>query len=100
MLTTGDPIDAQEAYRIGLVNKVVPDDKLWEEVEAFVARLVDKGPIGLTVIKKCIYVGGEMPLRKGLEYEVEQFCKILTTGDAREGTRAFLEKRKPQYKGK
>jgi enoyl-CoA hydratase/carnithine racemase len=100
MLTTGEPIDAQEAYRIGLVNKVVPDDKLWEEVEAFVARLVDKSSIGLGVIKKCIYVGGEMPLRKGLEYEADQFCSTLTTEDAREGTQAFLEKRKPRYTGK
>jgi len=100
MLTTGDPITAQEAHRIGLVNKVVPDDKLWEAVEALVARLVDKSPIGLDYIKKCVYVGGEMPIRKGLDYEVDLFCKILTTEDAKEGTKAFLEKRKPQYKGK
>lgn len=100
LITTGDPVTAEEAYRIGLVNRVVPDDKLWDEVEAFVKRLVDNGPIALDMCKKAVYHGGEMPLRKGLEYERERFCEILLTEDAREGTKAFIEKRRPQFKGK
>jgi len=100
MITTGDPIDSQEAYRIGLVNRVVPDDRLWEEVEAFGARLVNKSPMGIGICKKCVYEGGKMPLSKGLDYETDQFCEVLLTEDAQEGTQAFLEKRKPQFKGK
>ena len=100
MIMTGDPIDAQEAYRIGLVNRVVPDDKLWEEVETFVARLIDKSPLGISVCKKCVYEGGEMPLKNGLDYETEGFCEILLSEDASEGTEAFLQKRKPTFKGR
>jgi enoyl-CoA hydratase/carnithine racemase len=100
MLTTGDPIPADEAYRIGLVNRVVPDEKLWDEVEAFTGRLVAKGPVALDLCKRAAYRGGEMPLRDGLEYERDRFCEILLTEDAQEGTKAFLGKRKPQFKGK
>jgi enoyl-CoA hydratase len=100
LISTGDPIDAREAYRIGLVNRVVPDDKLWPEVEAFAGRLLDKGPIALDIVKKLVYQGGGMSLRNGLDYERERFCEILLTEDAHEGTAAFLGKRKPQFKGK
>ncbi|MFC1822908.1 enoyl-CoA hydratase/isomerase family protein [Thermodesulfobacteriota bacterium] len=100
LVCTGDPINAQEAFKIGLINRVVPDDKLLEEVEAFANRLIDKGPIALDIVKKCIYQGGAMSIRDGLDYEVDRFCEILLTEDAMEGTAAFLEKRKPDFKGK
>ena len=100
LITIGEPITAEEAQRIGLINRVVPDDKLWEEVGAFVKRLVDKGAVALEFCKRAIHHGGQMPLRKGLEYDRERFCEVLLSEDAKEGTKAFLEKRKPQFKGK
>ncbi len=100
MITTGDPIDAQEAYRIGLVNQVVEPDKLMEAVDALVARLTDKGAVALKICKRLIYEGGDLSQRGGIEFERDRFCEILLTDDAKEGTAAFLEKRKPNFKGK
>jgi enoyl-CoA hydratase len=100
MISTGDPIDAAEAYRIGLVNDVVEPEALWTTVEAFAARLTDKSALALASCKKLIYQGGNLPPYKGIEYERGRFCQILLTEDAAEGTKAFLEKRKPIYKNK
>ena len=100
MITTGDPIDAQEALRIGLVNWVVPDEKLRDEVEAFASRLVDKGYVAIGICKRVIYDGGQMPLRQALDFEQDMFAEILLTEDAREGINAFLEKRRPKFTGK
>ena len=97
MITTGDPIDAQEAYRIGLINQVVARDELKDAVQTFAGKLIRQGAVALDVCKKLIYQGGEMSLRQGIEYEQNQFCQILLTEDAQEGTQAFLEKRKPEF---
>lgn len=100
MISTGDPIDAAEAFRIGLVNQMVDGASLWEAVEAFAARLTDKSAGALRTAKQLIYQGGSLPLYDGVAYERDRFCEILLTKDAIEGTRAFLEKRKPDFKGK
>lgn len=101
MIATGDPIDAQEAYRIGLVNQVTAREELQDAVNKFAGRLINKGAVALDVCKKLVYQGGALPLRQGIQYEQHQFCEILLTEDAREGTQAFLEKRKPVFhKGK
>lgn len=100
MISTGDPIDAQEAYRIGLLNHLVPPESLWRTVEVFASRLTDKGAAALKVCKRLIYEGGNLPLREGISYETDRFCEIVLTEDAAEGTRAFLEKRKPVFKSK
>ena len=100
MVCTGDPIDAAEAYRIGLVNQVAPKEKLWEAVESLVARLEDKSPSALAIAKKLIHQGGTLSKYQGIEYEREQFSQILLTEDAAEGTKAFLEKRKPVFQGR
>lgn len=100
MIATGDPIDAQEAYRIGLVNQVVPPEGLWEAVQTLASRLMDKGAAALWACKKLIWEGGNLPPRQGIAYERDRFSEILLTEDAAEGTKAFLEKRKPVFRGK
>ena len=100
LITTGDSISAQEALNIGLINRIVPDDKLQEEVAAFVKRIADKGPLAIDVCKKLIYQAGGMSLRDGLEFERDRFCELLITEDAHEGTAAFIEKRRAKFKGK
>ncbi len=100
MIATGDPIDAEEAFRIGLVNQIARREDLWEAVEAFASRLTDKGSVALKVCKRLIYEGGNLPARQGISYERDRFCEILLTEDAGEGTKAFLEKRKAVFKGK
>ena len=100
MVTMGDPINADEALRLGLVNRVVPDDKLWEEVERFVKRLANLSPLSLGLCKHAVLKGSQMPLRQAIDYERALFCDVLLSDDAQEGTKAFIEKRKPSFTGK
>lgn len=100
LITTGEPIDAHEAYRIGLVNRVVADANLWEAVEDLSGKLIKQSPIALDYAKRCIYQGGAMSPRDGLEYERKLFSEILLTQDAKEGVAAFTEKRPPRFIGK
>jgi len=100
MISTGDPIDAEEALRVGLVNQVVPGESLWDAVEAFASRLADKGALALKACKTLIYQGENLPMYDGIDLERKLFSEILLTEDAKEGTRAFLEKRNPQFKGR
>jgi enoyl-CoA hydratase len=100
MCLTGGPIDANEAYRIGLVNQVVPAAELENAVAAMVKKLMSKGAVSLDSTKKSIYGTLEMPLKEAIEYEGKLFSDIFKTEDAEEGAKAFLEKRKPEFKGK
>lgn len=100
LILTGEMIDAREAYRIGLVNKVVPSGELMAEVEKVARRIATKSPIALRLCLEAMIHGVEMPLPDGLRYEATLFGMAATTEDAVEGTRAFLEKRKPAFKGK
>jgi enoyl-CoA hydratase/carnithine racemase len=96
----GDPISADVALQLGLITKVVPNDKLWEEVEAFAKRLADLGAVAVKLCKYSVHRGASMPLRDGLNYERDCFADLLLTEDSKEGTKAFIEKRKPQFKGR
>ncbi len=100
MIFTGEPIDAQEAYRVGLVNKVVPTESLMDEAMKLAQTLKERSPITLRLAKMCINDGTRMDELMALEYE--QKCHLIVTfsEDAVEGKRAFAEKRKPIYKGK
>jgi len=100
MIYTGDNINAAEAYRIGLVNKVVPKDKLMEEAKAMAKKLASKPRAAFALIKRCIDNGLNMDLASGLTMEMDSFSIAFTSEDGREGINAFVEKRKPNYKGK
>jgi len=100
MIYTGDNINAAEAYRIGLVNKVVPKDKLMEEAMAMAKKLASKPKAAFALIKSCIDNGLNMNLASGLTMEMDSFSIAFTSEDGREGINAFVEKRKPNYKGK
>lgn len=100
MLMTGDFVDAQSALRIGLVNKVVPQANLMKEAEALANRLCEAAPLSVQGAKEAAYRGIEVTLAEGLKIEEEIMNRIGRSEDAREGPRAFGEKRKPQWKMK
>jgi len=100
LVFTGDTISAEEALRIGLVNKVVPKEKLTETVEELVAKLLKRSPIILKFAKIAVNKALETPLSVGLAYESDLCALCFSTEDLKEGAKAFLEKRPPVYKGK
>lgn len=97
---TGDLIDAKEAERLGIVNKTVPFDKLKETVIELVNKLKSKSPVALKMVKAAINRSQESLLLSGLAYETEAFTLCSTSEDFNEGVKAFLEKRKPEWKGR
>lgn len=99
LILTGDPISAEEAHSLGLVMKVVPKDKLTQESKAFAAKLAALPRLALEASKMLINKGLEMELAFGLELEARCFGNLATSHDLHEGTRAFLEKRKPNFTG-
>jgi len=99
MLMTGDPIDAQEAYRCGLLTRLVPDAELESTVYAMAARIAEKGPIVMESVKNMIRVAQDTSLSVGLAYENDMFAYLMTTKDADEGRAAFAEKRAPVFRG-
>jgi enoyl-CoA hydratase len=96
---TGAPIDAQRALQLGIVNRVVEADALEDETMTLAGQLASAAPLALRAILDCITVGGECAMNEGLEYESAQFGLVFSTDDMREGTAAFLGKRKPEFKG-
>jgi len=97
---TGEKIPAKEMERMGLVNKVVPADKLMDAVNEFIAKIKEKSPIALAAAKEAINASLELGLTDGFKYEAQIFAQLFSTEDQKEGARAFLEKRKPVWKGK
>jgi enoyl-CoA hydratase len=97
---TGDMIDAAEAYRIGLVNKITSNDKLLSTCEEIITKILSKGPVAASLIIEAINTGIEIPLNHALALEASLFGISASTEDMREGTKAFIEKRKPVFKGK
>jgi len=96
---TGAIISAQEAREIGLVNKVFPADSLWEETLKTARIMASKGRFSLTAAKRCIDRGYNLDLRAGCAVESDQFALCMASPDGKEGMSAFLEKRKPEFKG-
>lgn len=99
ILLTGEPIDAREALRCGLVSAVAPRERLRAETEAIASRIAGRGPLATRYAKEAVSRGIDMPLEQALRFETDLTIILQTTEDRAEGVRAFLEKRKPDFKG-
>jgi enoyl-CoA hydratase len=97
---SGELYDVKECHRIGLVNQVVPYDQLISAGEKMAASFLKGAPLALRYIKEAIYKGSEMTLDQGLRYESDLQSMVMQTEDAKEGPRAFVEKRPANWKGK
>lgn len=100
LLFFGDPISADEAYRIGLVNKVVAPESLLDEAKKWAKTLAGRPPLALKAAKSCVDVGMQMPLSAAIEFEAREAAILTKTEDTAEGIKAFIEKRRPVFKGK
>ena len=100
LIFSGEFIDAEEALRIGLVNKVVPTDQLLPEAEKLAKRFLNRGAVALRMAKSAVNEGLKMDLEAGLQYERQCYNLLYATHDQKEGMTAFKEKRRPQFQGK
>ncbi len=100
MILTGGMIDAQEAYRLGLVNEVFPDDQLEAKTMELADQIAEKSPVALAMAKMAVKAAARANLREGLDQEIDLFALCFSSDDKEEGVRAFLEKRKPDFKGR
>jgi enoyl-CoA hydratase/carnithine racemase len=99
MILTGELISADEAYRIGLVNQVVLLAELMDHTKQLAKKLALKSPLALKMAKDAINTGLELSLAEGIKYEQRNFAILCGSEDKKEGVAAFLEKRKPDFKG-
>lgn len=100
LILTGNMIDAQEAHRIGLVNKVCAPEQLLACAEEILQTIYSKGPVAVKLSLEAIQHGMEMTLEEGIQLESNLFGLCFSTEDMKEGTQAFVEKRKPEFKGR
>ncbi len=99
MLLTGDPVDAEEARRIGLINRVVPAAELDSEILTLARHIIDKSPLTLAIGKAAFYRQAELGLESAYHYAAGVMVKNMMAADAAEGIDAFLQKRKPEWRG-
>jgi enoyl-CoA hydratase len=99
LIYTGDMISATEAAQIGLVNKVVPQAELLSACQKIVAKISERAPLAVTHAKKSINQAWDMEIEEAQRNEAVHFAELFRSTDVREGTKAFMEKRKPQFKG-
>ena len=100
LILTGARISAREAYDLGIVNKVVPDDQLMAEAYALAAKIAAAAPLGVELAKDCINVGTNVDIESGLKHEAHAFAILCGTEDKNEGMGAFLEKRPALFRGR
>jgi len=100
LIYTGDMVDANTAFMMGLVNKVVPPGSLMTEAKELARKMLSKSSIALSLAKKAINSGADMSLPSGLDLEAQCFARCFATEDQKEGMKAFMEKRKPQFKNR
>ena len=98
MIASGEMIDAEEALRIGLVNHVVPQPELLEKVYTLAKSILKNGPAAVGAALECIHKGFDEHLENGLDIELNTFAELFETDEQREGTTAFVEKRKPNFR--
>lgn len=100
ILMLGDPWPAAEAYRVGLVNRIVPRAQLRQATRELVQQLAARSPLALAAAKRAVNIGSEMDLDRGIEYVLAEFALLFAGGDQKEGMRAFLDKRQPDFPGR
>jgi enoyl-CoA hydratase len=100
LLFSGETVNGEEAYRIGLVNKVVPKESLLDEAKAWAKKLASKPRVAMALLKNVIDNGMNMDLSTAITYETNCFTITYVSEDGREGFKAFIEKRKPEFKGR
>ena len=100
MILTGEPIDAREAYRLGLVARVVPNELVIEDALTLAAKIATKSPLALRLAKEAVNAAYEMSLTDALAHERRLFYLLFASDDQKEGMAAFLEKRDPDFKGR
>lgn len=99
VILTGQMFEAQRAYEMGMVNRVCPADRLLEEAKEVARQMAKNGPIAVKMAKKVVKEGLDSTLREGEELEIEAWANLFSTHDQKEGMKAFLEKRKPSFRG-
>lgn len=99
ILMTGDPLSGVEAHRIGLINRVVPADRVLDEALELAQLLASRSPVALGAVKRAVNQGSEMTLDQGMDYAVQEFALLFASDDQKEGMNAFLEKRLPKFLG-
>jgi enoyl-CoA hydratase/carnithine racemase len=100
MVLMGEKLSSDQALEMGLITRAVPPQKLDEEVEKTLNSLASKSPVGIKIGKQAFYAMADMPFEEAVDFLSEKIAEVAATEDAREGITAFLEKRKPVFKGK
>ncbi|MFN8507319.1 MAG: enoyl-CoA hydratase-related protein [Dehalococcoidia bacterium] len=100
LILTGEQMDAETAFRLGLISHIVPREELMDRALQIANLICERGPLAVKTAKEAILRGQDMPLDHGLAYEDVLLSRLMTTDDAKEGPKAFAEKRKPEYHGR
>jgi enoyl-CoA hydratase/carnithine racemase len=100
LMLTGQPVSPERAHALGMVDRLVPADRLDAEVDELAGRLAAGAPLALRAIKHAVHHGADLPLADGLAYELAFLAPLFASADAREGMTAFTEKRTPRYEGR